>query len=175
MIKNFKITIFMKKHLLSWVTIAMMAFVCVGFAACGSDDDNDGGEGGNAGSLVGDWKKVFKTKKVFEKNSSGEWELKRTEEKTYEGKSSSTGIRFKADGKAVELTVKSDGSRSEDDEQFQYKLEDGKLYMLELDQKDKDGWELLGPIVLSGDSFTITEEEEHGITREIEIVQYKKF
>lgn len=31
----------MKKNNLSWMTIAMMAFVCVGFFACGGGDDDD--------------------------------------------------------------------------------------------------------------------------------------
>ena len=39
----------MKKNILSWMTIMLMAFVCVGFAACGDDDDNGGGSG--AGSM----------------------------------------------------------------------------------------------------------------------------
>ena len=30
----------MKKNILNWMAIALMAFVCVGFTACGSDDDD---------------------------------------------------------------------------------------------------------------------------------------
>lgn len=38
----------MKKNILSWMTIALMAIVCIGFASCGgSDDDNNGGGGSN--------------------------------------------------------------------------------------------------------------------------------
>ena len=40
----------MKKNIFSWLTIALMAIVCVGFAACGSDDDDNGGGGGGANS-----------------------------------------------------------------------------------------------------------------------------
>lgn len=40
----------MQKKLFSWMTIALMAFVCVGFAACGSDDEDDNGGGSSSGS-----------------------------------------------------------------------------------------------------------------------------
>lgn len=43
----------MKKNLLSWLTIAMMATVCVGFSACSSNDDDDEEEGGGGGSAPG--------------------------------------------------------------------------------------------------------------------------
>lgn len=40
----------MQKKLFSWMTIMLMAFVCVGFTACGSDDDDNGGGGSGGGS-----------------------------------------------------------------------------------------------------------------------------
>ena len=41
----------MKKSIFSWMTIVLMAFVCAGFTACGSDDDdNDGCSGGGSKS-----------------------------------------------------------------------------------------------------------------------------
>jgi len=45
----------MKKSLFGWLTIVMMAFVCVGFAACGGDDDGDGGgsSGGSGSGAMG--------------------------------------------------------------------------------------------------------------------------
>ncbi len=45
----------MKKNILNWMTIALMAFVCVGFAACGGDDDDDdrGGSGGGTAKVNG--------------------------------------------------------------------------------------------------------------------------
>ena len=46
----------MKKYFLSWMSIMMMALVCVGFSACGGDgDDDDGGGSGdiNVKALVG--------------------------------------------------------------------------------------------------------------------------
>jgi hypothetical protein len=46
----------MKKTLLGLMTIVMMAVVCVGFSACGSDDDGDGGGGAVPSELIGTWK-----------------------------------------------------------------------------------------------------------------------
>ena len=43
----------MKKYLLGLMSIVMMAVVCVGFTACGSDDD-DGGGSGKSGSDAGE-------------------------------------------------------------------------------------------------------------------------
>ena len=52
----------MKKNILNWMTIALMAFaVCAGFAACGSDDDDDNGGGSSApvpAGLIGTWEKT---------------------------------------------------------------------------------------------------------------------
>ena len=51
----------MKKNILSWMTIVLMAFMCIGFSACGGDDDdNGGGSGGSGGqvrdaNLIGTW------------------------------------------------------------------------------------------------------------------------
>lgn len=42
----------MKKNLLNWITILMVAIVSVCFVSCGDNDDDDDG-GGN--SLVGSW------------------------------------------------------------------------------------------------------------------------
>ena len=42
----------MKKYLLNWMTILMVAIVSVGFVSCGDDDDNDKKE---TSSLVGTW------------------------------------------------------------------------------------------------------------------------
>ena len=44
----------MKKNILNWVSIIMMAFVCVGFTACGDSDDNDNsGSGGGTTKFNG--------------------------------------------------------------------------------------------------------------------------
>ena len=41
----------MKKNLLSWMTVMLMAFVCVGFAACGDDEEDNNNNSG----LIGSW------------------------------------------------------------------------------------------------------------------------
>ena len=61
----------MKKHLMSWMTIMLMAFVCVGFAACGSDDDDNGGNGSSSSSGV----TVNSKYGYYHKNSSRSWEF----------------------------------------------------------------------------------------------------
>lgn len=42
----------MKKYLLNWMTILMVAVVSVGFVSCGDDDDDDKKE---TSSIVGTW------------------------------------------------------------------------------------------------------------------------
>ena len=44
----------MKKNIFSWLTIVVMAVVCVGFVACGSDDDDGGGA--VPSELIGTWR-----------------------------------------------------------------------------------------------------------------------
>ena len=45
----------MKKCILNWMTIALMAFVCVGLLSCSKSDDKSGDSGGNNNPLVGTW------------------------------------------------------------------------------------------------------------------------
>jgi len=75
----------MKKNLLNWMTIMLMAFVCVGFAACGGgDDDSDGGiSGGSHTTSDGQSAGTFQgAKRVFGENlvkavssEGGRWEF----------------------------------------------------------------------------------------------------
>lgn len=61
----------MKKNLLNWMTILLMTFVCVGFAACGGgDDDSDGGiSGGSHTTSDGQSAGTFQgAKRVFGEN-----------------------------------------------------------------------------------------------------------
>ena len=69
----------MKKNIFSWMTIMLMAFVCVGFTACGDDDDNGetgGGDSSGSGTFQGA-KRVFGDNlvKVFTHSTSSHWEF----------------------------------------------------------------------------------------------------
>ena len=58
----------MKKYLFSWMTIALMAFVCVSFSACGGDDDDNAG-GGHSSTADGQSTGAFQgAKRVFGDN-----------------------------------------------------------------------------------------------------------
>lgn len=50
----------MKKHLLNWMTILMVAIVCGGFASCGDDDDDNGNKNEETtSSIIGTWKDAW--------------------------------------------------------------------------------------------------------------------
>ena len=159
----------MKKYLLGLMTIVMMAVVWVGFAGCGSDDD-----GGSSSGMVGVWKRVYKKTTYYEKNSSGEWvQQGQPEEKSYEGQESD-GIQFLPNNRAVEVDIEADGTVYPDDDFFEYKIENGKLYMLELDHPDE--WEEVGTIIISGNTFELTSESGKSTStrKEVKLERYKK-
>ena len=161
----------MKKFLLSLMSIALMAVVCVGFTACGSDDDGD--NGGGSGDIVGVWKRTYKKTTYFQQNNSGEWvQVGDPKVKTYDGKEAS-GFRFLPGNKAVEIDIDADNNVKYEGEQFEYKIENGKLYLLELDHPE-DGYEMWGVITFSGDQFELTKEEMEGNSKELKIYVYKK-
>lgn len=82
----------MKKDLLNWMTILMVAIVSVGFLSCGDDDDD---EKGGTVSLVGTWSLNFGPNDycllTFNQNGTvkyqeyddGEWEEEDTYNYTY--------------------------------------------------------------------------------------------
>lgn len=73
----------MKKVLLGFLSILMMAVVCVSFSACGSDggssdgNNDDSGSGSPANALVGTWSRNYSTadvpnaKEVYTFNNNG--------------------------------------------------------------------------------------------------------
>ena len=93
----------MKKNIFSWMTIMLMAFVCVGFTACGGgDDDSDGGVGGGShntsgGQSTGTFqgaKRVFGENLVKAVSSEGSrWEF------TYDANGFMTKARSGSSGK----------------------------------------------------------------------------
>ena len=158
----------MKKYFWSMMTILMMAVMCVGLTACGSDDDD------SPSGMVGVWKRVYKKTTYYEKNSSGEWvQNGQPSEKTYEGEGS--GFQFMPGNKAQEVDIDANGNVTPDGDAFEYKIENGKLYMLELDHP-KDGWEEAGTIVISGNTFELTSEDQKSSSnrKEVKLKRYKK-
>lgn len=158
----------MKKYFWSMMTILMMAVMCVGLTACGSDDDD------SPSGMVGVWKQVYKKTTYYEKNSSGEWvQSGEPSEETYEG--SASGFQFMSGNKAQEVDIDANGNVTPDGDAFEYKIENGKLYMLELDHPE-DGWESFGTINISGNTFELTSESGKSTStrKEVKLKRYKK-
>ena len=159
----------MKKTLFSLMTIALMAVVCVGFSACGSDGDGD-----SSSSLEGVWKRVYKKTTIYVKDSNGKWvQSGEPSEETYEG--SASGFQFMSGNKAQEVDIDANGNVTPDGDAFEYKIENGKLYMLELDHPE-DGWESFGTINISGNTFELTSESGKSTStrKEVKLERYKK-
>jgi hypothetical protein len=162
----------MKKTLFSLMTIALMAVVCVGFSACGSDGDDNGG--GSSSGLTGVWKRTYKYEIKYTKDASGQWVKSSEKEKTYGDNDGSEGYLFESGGMAKLLyNVLADGTYKVEEE-FKYKVEGGHLYMWELDDRDEDGWEDVGKITVSGNTFEMQEEEIDGNYKKVSTKRYKK-
>lgn len=164
----------MKKYFWSMMTILMMVVMCLGFTACGGD--GDGGNDGSSSSLVGVWKKVYKKTTYYVKDSKGEWiQSGEPSEKTYDGDGG--GIQFMSGNKAKEVDIDANGKVTPDGDDFEYKIEKGRLYMLELDHRE-DGWEDFGAINIYGDSFELTSDKggksSSSTTKDVKITRYKK-
>lgn len=176
----------MKKNIFSWLTIALMAIVCVGFAACGSDDDggksayvsdsdDDNSSVGSTSDLVGIWKRVYKKETNYQKNSSGQWEQDGDPKVTTYDNVSAHGYHFNADKTAKSIYIRPDGTITPETRDDLYKVENGQLYLLELDDRDTDGWESHGYIkFIDNNEFELTEEDIDGSRREIEVKRYRK-
>lgn len=137
----------MKKYLFSWMTIALMAFVCVSFTACGGSDDDDNAGGGNGGgerSLVGSWKKIYSSS-----NSGGSL----YEEDKPWGEAAD-GVIFKGDGTCQEVRFAGDLSVERIKTEYTLKFVDGHLYTHKVGN-DEDDWKDRGVWTVSGDVLTL--------------------
>lgn len=158
------------------MTIAMMAFVCVGFAACGGDDGNggsDSGSGGSNGTLSGKWKKISERETQYTLDENGKWVVTVDEGE----KASTSGSGFIFEGKNATLVYfKSDGSYElETDDLFEFKVQDGHLYLLELDIHDTDGFEDYGAINITGNEFTLVDEKFYNASqKKVKVKRYRK-
>lgn len=163
----------MKKYLFGLMTIVMMAVVSIGFSACGGDDE---GDGGSSSSLTGVWKRVYKKTTYYVKDSNGEWvQSGQPSETTYKG--SYSGFQFMSGNRAQEIDIDANGNITPDGDAFEYKVENGKLYMLELDHPE-DGWEDFGTINISGNTFELVSDKggksSSSTSKDVKLTRYQK-
>lgn len=159
----------MKKYVFYFLSIFVMALVCVGFTACSNDD-----ESGEKLGLEGVWKRTYKLETTYNKDAAGEWKKISEEAKTYADNQGSHGFMFLSGGKANLLyDVKADGSYRIEAE-CKYKISNGYLYLMELDENDKDDWEKWGKITISGNTFELYDEDIDKDFKEYETTRYKK-
>ncbi|MBQ9187213.1 MAG: hypothetical protein IJ144_05250 [Prevotella sp.] len=126
------------------MTIVVMAFMCVGFAACGgSDDDGSAGGGSSNNSLVGTWRKYGSS---TDGTPSGELEY--------------VLWVFNADGTMYEHDIDENlNIKAGHTERFNYRTENGHLYTQEVeDDGSVDKWKDEGAYVISGDILEITKD-----------------
>ena len=62
----------------------------------------------------------------------------------------------------------------EESDDFFYKVENGHLFLKENNPRDKDGWEDVAAIKISGSTMELTEEEIEGDYKEVTFLRYKK-
>ena len=122
------------------------------------------------------WKQVYKKTTYYEKNSSGEWvQSGEPSEETYEG--SASGFQFMSGNKAQEVDIDANGNVTPDGDAFEYKIENGKLYMLELDHPE-DGWEDFGTINISGNTFELVSDKggksSSSTSKDVKLTRYQK-
>ena len=154
------------------LAILMVAVLSVGFVSCGDDDDDDAPRSAN--QLIGTWIETYFYETVYEK-SNGNW----VKIREYEGEAlvgnQSFGMMFQLGGIVRFIRgIKSDGTYSSVESEFGYKLQNGHLYLRELDEADTDGWEEYGKISISGDTFELSWEEISGNKKNVGKDIYKK-
>ena len=128
---------------MSWMTIALMAFVCVSFTACGSDDDDNGGNGSNSSGLVGTWRTYSSTSDGTPSETLGHvlWVFQ------------SDGIMYEHD---IDDNLNIEAGSTET---FKYRTENGHLFT---DKLKSDGyrndWKDEGAYTIKGDILEITKD-----------------
>ena len=159
----------MKKHFFAWMTIMMVAFVGITAVACSKEDNS---QNANA-EIIGKWRREYKETIKYIKNG-GAWKEDSRSSKSYpEG--SSDGYIFKSDGTALMVDISPDGHYFiEESDDFFYKVENGHLFLKENNPRDKDGWEDVAAIKISGSTMELTEEEIEGDYKEVTFLRYKK-
>ena len=164
-----------KSFFWSLLTFAMVAMLSVGLASCGDDDDDNGGGGSN--QLIGLWKQTYRHEVGYNKDSSGNWNKFYEEGDSYDDDEESYGLLFQSNGQAKVIDYLSANGKydDEDAEDFKYKVQDGHLYMLELDDADTDGWEDWGKFTISGKIVEFSYEDYDGSNyKYVGTAKYKK-
>ena len=98
----------MKKNILNWMTILMVAIVSVGFISCGDDDDDKQGSipDTNPSSIIGSWVKIYE-KEIKYTLTNGNWVKTSEYEENGNGQSA---LYFGADGMYCKMYLSYDGS-----------------------------------------------------------------
>ena len=154
----------MKKYLLNWMTIMMVAIVSVSFASCRGDDENGGNKDTDASSIVGTWVEFYE-KETKWTLTDGVW-VKTNEKENDSGKK---GYYFGADGTYYKIHLSSDGSWEKNSTVSSYSIQGNKLIFL-----DKVGSNKSYTFSISGTVLEITETETWGDKREDELKRYRK-
>lgn len=74
----------MKKNLIQWMTILMVAIVSVGFISCGNDvDDDKKSDNGDLTAIIGTWMETQDSRTklylILLPNGRGSWEVEQSE------------------------------------------------------------------------------------------------
>ena len=141
----------MRKEQLCWMTIMLMAFVCVGITACGGDDDDNGGSSGSEAQLVGSWKKIYER----DYNSDGTFY---ESEKPWD--EAADGVIVKGDGSCQEVSFAGDLSVERVKKDYTLKFADGHLYTCKAGHTDD--WKDRGIWSISGDILTLDKSDNEG-------------
>ena len=157
----------MKKYLMNWMTILMVAFVSVGFVSCGDDDEKGDSNDTNSTSIVGTWVKFYE-KETKWTLTNGNW-VKTSEEEDNE--SGHSALFFGADGTYYKMFLNYDGSW-EKGAISSYGIQGNNLIIsssstLSPSSKSRT-------FSISGTVLEITETELDGYEKEEEVKRYRK-
>ena len=158
----------MKKNLLNWMTILMVAIVCVGFVSCGGDDD-DSNSVTDPSAIIGTWVKFYEkeTKWVL---SNGDWVKTSEDEDNNHGGQSA--VYFGADGTYYQM-YNYDGSWQKATGTIRsYSIQGNNLILSSSSTMSPSSKSRTFSI--SGTVLEITETELDGYEKEEEVNRYRK-
>ena len=158
----------MKKNLLKWMAILMIAIVSDSFVSCGDDDDDKGGNNGtNPTSIVGTWVKIYE-KETKWTLTNGNWVKTSEDEDNENGQSA---LFFGADGTYYKMYLSNDGSW-ERGTVSSYRIQGNNLIISSSSTMSPSTKSRTFSI--SGTVLEITETELDGYEKEEEVKRYRK-